>query len=238
MTPMAAPEAVLFDLDGTLVDTAPDLAAATNALRRHHGLLPLPFEVIRGQVSNGGSALVTLALGLEAEHPDHNAARVILLDAYEQALATHSRVFAPLDTWLDGWHREKRPWGIVTNKPRRYAAPLIETLGLRPGVLLCADDLPTKKPAPEPLWEAAKRLDTASKACWYVGDHVRDMQAAKAAGMTAVAVGYGYIAEEEDYRQWPADVWFDDCAALVKALSAGQGASATGAAAERRSSRR
>ncbi|WP_311943866.1 HAD-IA family hydrolase [Halomonas piscis] len=243
MTSIAAPEAVLFDLDGTLVDTAPDLAAATNVLRRHHGLVPLPFEVIRGQVSNGGSALVTLALGLAADHPDHGAARTILLDAYEQALATHSRVFAPLDTWLDDWHREKRPWGIVTNKPRRYAAPLVEILGLQPGALLCADDLPTKKPAPEPLWEAARQLNTTPKACWYVGDHVRDMEAARAAGMTAVAVGYGYIAEEEDYRQWPADVWFDDCAALVDALGGGKarmtaGAAATGAAAGRRLSRR
>ncbi|GAA3908672.1 N-acetylmuramic acid 6-phosphate phosphatase MupP [Halomonas cibimaris] len=215
----ALPRAVLFDLDGTLVDTAPDLAAATNALRRYHGLDPLPFDVIRGQVSNGGSALVTLALGLGADHPAHDGARAVLLAAYEQALAIHSRVFAPLDLWLAGWHRERRPWGIVTNKPRRYAAPLIETLALRPGALLCADDLPVKKPAPEPLWEAARQLAIKPEDCWYVGDHLRDMEAARAAGMTAVAVGYGYIDEQDDYRQWPADLWFDDCAALVKALS-------------------
>lgn len=214
------PEAILFDLDGTLVDTAPDLAAATNVLRRYHGLDPLPFEVIRGQVSNGGSALVTLALGLDTAHPDHAASRTRLLDAYEQAFAIHSRVFIPLDVWLNDWQRQSRPWGIVTNKPRRYAEPLIEALALRPGALLCADDLTVKKPAPEPLWEAARRLGIAPEACWYVGDHVRDMEAARAAGMTAVAVGYGYISEGDNYRQWPADVWFDDCAALVKALDA------------------
>lgn len=210
--------ALLFDLDGTLVDTAPDLANATNALRAHHGLAPLPFATIRRQVSNGGSALVTLALGFDVDHPHHGAARTFLLNAYEQAIATHSRVFSPLDTWLNRWQRNSGLWGIVTNKPRRYTEPLLKALALEPGALLCADDLSVKKPSPEPLWEAARRLNTAPHECWYVGDHLRDMKAAKAAGMTAVAVGYGYISEEDDYRQWPADVWFSDCAALVAAL--------------------
>jgi phosphoglycolate phosphatase len=210
--------ALLFDLDGTLVDTAPDLANATNALRAHHGLAPLPFTTIRRQVSNGGSALVTLALGFEVNHPHHSAARAFLLDAYEQAVSAHSRVFSPLDTWLNRWQLNSGLWGIVTNKPRRYTEPLLQALALEPGALLCADDLSTKKPSPEPLWEAARRLNAAPHECWYVGDHLRDMQAAKAAGMTAVAVGYGYISEEDDYRQWPADVWFSDCAALVAAL--------------------
>lgn len=214
------PQAVLFDLDGTLIDTAPDLAQATNALRLHHGLEPLAFEQIRGQVSNGGSALVTLAIGLESGTDEHNSARQYLLDAYEQAVAVHSQVFKPLDQWLDRWHLEQRLWGIVTNKPRRYTLPLLEALALKPGALLCADDLSVKKPAPEPLWEAARRLGVPANACWYVGDHVRDIQAAKAAGMTAVAVGYGYISEEDDYQQWPADLWFETCDALVDALKA------------------
>lgn len=218
--PIHTPQAILFDLDGTLVDTAPDLAQATNALRHHHGLAPLPFEVIRGQVSNGGSALVTLALGLEASSDEHSQAREFLLDAYEQAVAVHSRVFSPLDVWLKGWHGDQRSWGIVTNKPRRYTLPLLEALALQPGALLCADDLSVKKPAPEPLWEAARRLGVAPEQCWYIGDHVRDMQAAAAAGMTAVAVGYGYISEEDNYQQWPADLWFEECQQLVDALAA------------------
>lgn len=217
---MQAPKAILFDLDGTLVDTAPDLAKATNALRIHHGLAPLPFEVIRGQVSNGGSALVTLALEIDASSQEHALARAFLLDAYEQAVAVHSRVFPPLDRWLKEWHGDQRPWGIVTNKPRRYTLPLLEALSLQPGALLCADDLSVKKPAPEPLWEAARRLGVKPAQCWYIGDHTRDIEAAVAAGMTAVAVGYGYISKEDNYRQWPADLWFEECETLVDALSA------------------
>jgi len=217
--PMLAPQAILFDLDGTLVDTAPDLARATNALRMHHGLDPLPFEVIRRQVSNGGSALVTLALGLEVTADGHTQARQFLLDAYEQAVAVHSQVFSPLDIWLKEWHGNQRPWGIVTNKPRRYTLPLLDALALQPGALLCADDLSVKKPAPEPLWEAARRLGVEPGQCWYIGDHARDIEAAVAAGMTAVAVGYGYISEEDDYQRWPADLWFEECHALVDALN-------------------
>ncbi|MCE8038101.1 HAD-IA family hydrolase [Halomonas sp. MCCC 1A11062] len=212
------PAALLFDLDGTLVDTAPDLARATNALRAHHGMEPLPYPVIRAQVSNGGSALVALALGLDKTHHGHDEARQFLLDAYGRAVADESCLFPHLDRLLTRWEAQHRPWGIVTNKPRAYAAPLIESLGLTPGALLCADDLPQRKPAPEPLWVAAERLDVSPARCWYIGDHLRDMQAARAAGMVAVAVGYGYIEEGEDYRQWPADLWFETCEALVEAL--------------------
>ncbi|TFH86137.1 HAD family hydrolase [Billgrantia azerbaijanica] len=212
------PDALLFDLDGTLVDTAPDLARATNALRAHHGLPPLPFPVIRAQVSNGGSALVTLALGLEKAADGHEAARAFLLAAYGDAVAAESRVFPPLERLLAHWEGADRPWGIVTNKPRAYAAPLVEALGLAPGVLVCADDLPFRKPDPAPLWHAAERLGVAPPRCWYVGDHRRDMEAARRAGMAGVAVGYGYIEAGDDYRDWPADRWFATGEALVAAL--------------------
>ncbi|WP_227369538.1 HAD-IA family hydrolase [Halomonas sp. M20] len=215
---LARPQALLFDLDGTLIDTAPDLARATNALRDHHGLEALPFETIRPEVSNGGSALVTLALGLEQDHPEHASARAYLLDAYGQGVAIDSRVFNGLERLLEYWARPPRSWGIVTNKPRAYAAPLVDALGLHPGVLLCADDLPVRKPNPEPLWEAARRLDVAAQACWYIGDHIRDMQAARAAGMRAIAVGYGYIDEDEDRQSWNADQWFERPSDLVVAL--------------------
>lgn len=215
---IAAPLGLLFDLDGTLVDTAPDLARATNALRERHGLDALPFEVIRAQVSNGGSALVTLALGFEATHPEHAAARAFLLDSYACDVAAESRVFPGLEPLLATWSQPPRAWGIVTNKPRAYAVPLIEELGLKPGALLCADDLPVRKPAPEPLWEAARRLGLSAAQCWYVGDHARDMQAAHAAGMAAIAVGYGYIGETEDRQSWRADRWYERPWDLTAAL--------------------
>ncbi len=219
MSTSPLPSALLFDLDGTLVDTAPDLARATNALRAHHGLSPLPFAVIRAQVSNGGSALVTLALGLAKEAAGHDLARTFLLAAYGKAVADESRVFPPLSPLLDAWEAAGRPWGIVTNKPRAYAEPLVKALALSPGALLCADDLPVKKPDPAPLLEAARRLGVAPHACWYLGDHLRDMQAARAAGMAAVAVGWGYVEEGDDYRRWPADLWFETSEALVAALT-------------------
>lgn len=217
-TQLTAPQGLLFDLDGTLIDTAPDLARATNTLRRHHGLAPLPFETIRAQVSNGGSALVTLALGLEFDHPEHMTARAFLLDAYGREVAVESQVFTGLERLLERWALPPRAWGIVTNKPRTYAAPLIDALGLTPGVLLCADDLPVKKPEPEPLWEAARQLAIAPRDCWYIGDHIRDMQAAHAAGMAAIAVGYGYIDDTEDRQSWNADAWFERPSDLVEAL--------------------
>lgn len=215
-----APRALLFDLDGTLVDTAPDLARATNALRAHHGLAPLPYAVIRAQVSNGGSALVTLALGIAKDTGGHDEARTFLLESYGEAVAAESRIFPPLERLLEHCERNGRPWGIVTNKPRAYAVPLVAELGLAPGALLCADDLPVKKPAPEPLWVAAERLGVAPGDCWYIGDHLRDIQAARAAGMVAVAVGYGYIEAGDDYRAWPADRYFETADALVAALLA------------------
>ncbi|WP_416140673.1 HAD-IA family hydrolase [Halomonas sp. HK25] len=219
MSAIPQPAALLFDLDGTLVDTAPDLARATNALRAHHGLAPLPYAVIRAQVSNGGSALVTLALGLAKEAAGHDLARTFLLTAYGEAVADESRVFPPLSSLLNAWEAAGRPWGIVTNKPRAYAEPLVEALALAPWVLLCADDLPVKKPDPAPLLEAARRLGVAPHDCWYLGDHERDMQAARAAGMAAVAVGWGYVEEGDDYRRWPADLWCETAEALVAAIA-------------------
>lgn len=212
------PRALLFDLDGTLIDTAPDLARATNALRAHHGLAALPYPVIRAQVSNGGSALVRLALGLDHEAEGHAAARAFLLDAYGRDVAAESRLFPGLESLIVAWSVPPRAWGIVTNKPRAYAEPLIEALKLTPGALLCADDLPVRKPAPEPLWEAARRLGVMADDCWYIGDHRRDVQAARAAGMAAIAVGYGYLEENDDIRTWPADGWFATPQALIQAL--------------------
>ncbi|WP_148254011.1 HAD family hydrolase [Aidingimonas lacisalsi] len=218
MKPTSLPRTLLFDLDGTLVDTAPDLAKATNALRTYHGLPPLPYAQIRSEVSNGGNALVTLALGIDENDAAHAAARTFLLEAYGRDVATDSRLFPGLDALLTHWSQPPRSWGIVTNKPRAYAVPLIKALGLEPGVLLCADDTETKKPSPEPLWEAARQLGVPVNECWYIGDHRRDMEAASAAGMVAVAAGYGYLDAGNDYVDWPADLWASTPEALVALL--------------------
>lgn len=219
-TPLSLPTALLFDLDGTLVDTAPDLALATNALRRHHGLAELDYPTIRAQVSNGGNALVTLALGIDAQHPDHTPARQFLLDSYAEAVCVESRVFPGLSELLDTWQAADRPWGIITNKPRLYAEPLVEALGLTPGVLLCADDLPVRKPDPEPLLEAARRLGVPPQDCWYVGDHLRDIEASLAANMPAIAVAYGYVTDPAEALGWEADACFDTPLALSSHLLA------------------
>lgn len=200
-----APSAVLFDLDGTLVDTAPDLAAATNALRARHALPPLPVATIRGEISRGASALVALALGIEADHPQHDEAKGYLLARYADGVALESALFDGLGGVLTRYRRAGRPWGIVTNKPRHFTAALLDALGLRPDVLLCADDLPVVKPDPAPLLAAAGRLGAAPETCWYIGDHLRDIQAARSAGMTAIAATYGYLHEEDDPNTWQAD---------------------------------
>jgi len=220
MSSTVLPQGLLFDLDGTLIDTAPDLAEATNRLREHHVLARLPYEVIRAQVSNGGSALVTLAMEWAVDHPRHATAREFLLERYAEVVAEKSEVFPELVPLLERWEAVGRPWGIVTNKPRRYAEPLIAALGLTPGIMLCADDLPVRKPDPAPLLKAARYIGVDAARCWYIGDHRRDMEAANRAGMAAIAVRYGYIAEDDDIDTWPATQWFATPAALADTLLA------------------
>lgn len=212
------PRAVLFDLDGTLVDTAPDLARAANALRKERGLDPLPYEDIRREVSHGGSALVTLALGLEKDTQGHDEARDSLLEYYGNNVAEESCLFEGFSEVLARYRMTKRPWGIVTNKPRTYALSLLEALKITPDVLLCADDLPVKKPDPAPLLEAARRLNVAPEHCWYIGDHLRDIQAANNAGMTAIAVKYGYLRQQDNPDEWPARQFYDTPEKLCEVL--------------------
>ncbi|MFC0268412.1 HAD-IA family hydrolase [Kushneria aurantia] len=213
-----APVALLFDLDGTLVDTAPDLAGAANALRARHDLPPLPYEPLRREVSEGAGALVTLALRREATHPDFDAAREQLLSLYGEAVAVSSALFEGLREVLDHYRDARRPWGIVTNKPRRFAVALLEALQIEADVLLCADDMAVKKPDPAPLLEAARQLSVAPGRCWYIGDHRRDVEAARAAGMTAIAVRYGYLREGDDPGRWGADRVVETPTALAALL--------------------
>ncbi len=200
--------AVLFDLDGTLLDTAHDLAAALNQLRAEQALAPLPFERIRNFVSHGSTALVRIAF------PDAGEARFLalrerLLEIYRTALAVHTVPFDGMLELLARLEREGLPWGVVTNKPAFLTEPLLEQLGLRgrAGVIVSGDTLPERKPHPRPLLHAALELGVSPAASVYVGDAERDVLAARAAGMRAIVACFGYIGPQESPRAWPADAW-------------------------------
>lgn len=220
---MSAPlhlRAVLFDLDGTLADTAPDLIAAVNRILAEEGRAPLPDAALRPLVSKGGRALLACAfadLGPEAREP----LLPRFLDAYAQALAVHTRPFDGVEGLLAAIEARGWPWGIVTNKPEGLAVGVVEGLGwsTRSKALVGGDTLTVRKPAPEPLWLAAERLGVAPADCLYVGDDARDIEAAKAAGMPSAAALWGYREAHENPAEWAADVVCADADALRAWLS-------------------
>jgi phosphoglycolate phosphatase len=204
---MAAPAAVLFDLDGTLVDSAPDLAAAANDLRLARGLPPVPYEALRPHASSGARGMLGAAFGLAPGDPGYAALRVDFLARYELRMLEQTRLFDGIRTTLDALQARAVPWGIVTNKALHLAAPLARALGLLPpaAVLIGGDSTPHTKPHPAPLLEAARRLSLSPEACVYVGDDRRDVDAGRAAGMRTLAAAWGYLGACEDIHAWRAD---------------------------------
>ena len=201
-------DCVLFDLDGTLVDTAPDFVIALNRLRAEQGLAALDAQSITRTVSDGAKALVSLGFDIAESEPRFAELHASLLAYYlEQIQETRSSLYPGMDTLLDALERAQIPWGIVTNKPRLYAVALLTRLELLPRcpILVCPDDVAAKKPNPESLLVALDRLGRATERCAYFGDHLRDMQAAKNADVIAIAATYGYLTEGVDAAQWPAD---------------------------------
>ena len=198
---------VLFDLDGTLVDTAPDLALALNRLRREKGLPPLPYEPIRAQVSHGGSALIRLGFGCRPGDAGFEPLRRRFLDLYQEDLATRTRLFPGMEEVLDFLEGAEIPWGVVTNKPGWLTEPLMERLGLarRAGSIVSGDTLPQSKPHPAPLLHACRGMGTLPAECLYVGDALRDIQAGRAAGMRTLVALFGYLGEEDRPQEWGAD---------------------------------
>ena len=204
----AAWRGVLFDLDGTLIDSAPDLAGAGNEMRLARGLDPLPFEAFRPMVGAGARGMVGIALGIGPADEAYEQVRAEFLDRYAVRMTSATRVFADVPPLLGRLREGGLPWGIVTNKAMRFAAPLVEALGLDAhgvGALVCGDTTPHAKPHPAPLLEAAARLGVAPEGCVYVGDDLRDVQAGRAAGMATVIAAWGYLGLGEGIEAWGAD---------------------------------
>ena len=210
----------LFDLDGTLVDSAPDLAGAANDLRAHHGLPPLPLAALRPMVGSGARGMVGVAFGVAPSDGSFAELRDAFLDRDSQRLLVHTQVFEAMWPVLDALDRAGQPWGIVTNKAMRFAEPLVAGLGLsqRAAVVIAGDTTPHAKPHPAPLLEAARRLSVAPATCVYVGDDHRDIVAGKAAGMATLAAGWGYLGQGEVIGDWGADRVLSSPAELLQWL--------------------
>ena len=199
--------AVLFDLDGTLIDSAPDLAGAANDMRVMRGLAPYPLAHFRPMVGSGARGMVGRAFDVAPPAPEFAPLRDEFLHRYESRMTQNTHVFPELLPVLDALDQRALPWGIVTNQASRFSEPLVQALGLftRAGTLVCGDTTPHAKPHPEPLLEAARRMRVDAGACVYVGDDLRDVQAGKAAGMATIAVAWGYLGLGESIEAWGAD---------------------------------
>jgi phosphoglycolate phosphatase len=213
------PQAILFDLDGTLADTAPDLAQALNKLRLERGMAPAPYESLRPFASAGARGLIGAGLGLTPEAAEYEALRIAFLNNYEAAIAVHSRLFDGVPELLAQLDRSGIAWGIVTNKAMRFTDPLVPMIGLgHAACVVSGDTTPHAKPHPAPLLEAAQRLGKAPEDCWYVGDDMRDVQAGRAAGMLTIAAAWGYCGSDGP-TQWNAHAIAQEPLELLKLIS-------------------
>lgn len=204
---MTARPVLLFDLDGTLIDSAPDLAGAANDLRADHGLPPLPHAALRPMVGSGARGMVGVAFGAAPGDDRFDTLKDAFLARYAERLLHSTQVFEAMQPVLDLLDRAGLPWGVVTNKAMRFTAPLVDGLGLsqRARVVIAGDTTPHAKPHPAPLLEAARRIGVAPQACAYIGDDHRDMVAGRAAGMATLAAAWGYLGQGEPIDAWGAD---------------------------------
>ena len=204
-------KAVLFDLDGTLADTAPDLGYALNQQRIARGLSPVPLELIRTEASAGARGLLGLGFNIAPGDSDYPDMREEFLDLYAARLCHDTQLFPGVSELLDQLDARKLPWGIVTNKPARFAKPLIHLLGLsqRAACLISGGDTTHSKPHPEPLLTASHALAVAPDTCIYLGDDMRDVEASLAAGMEPVIARYGYLGNGHPPESWGARYLID-----------------------------
>jgi phosphoglycolate phosphatase len=201
-------ECVLFDLDGTLVDTAPDFFSVVNKLLKENDKAPISEQSIHETVSDGARALVKLAFQIESDHDNFENLNQRLLDLYDEELEmTAATLYPGISELLDELERTGVQWGIVTNKPEKYTLKLLSKLSLLPRCkcVICPDHVEHRKPHPEPLFLAMTKLNATSERTVYLGDHIRDIQSAKNADVMAIAAAYGYIASDNHPEQWYAD---------------------------------
>lgn len=211
MRPPLDVDAVLFDLDGTLADTAGDLAGALNLLRADRGLAPLPVETLRPHASSGARGLLGAGLGLAPQDDGYVEARDAFLVHYASCLADTTRLFDGVEEMLRAIEARGLAWGIVTNKAERYTGPVVLALGLahRAGTIVSGDTTPHPKPHPAPLLHAAAALKLVPQRCAYVGDDRRDIDAGNGAGMPTLVANWGYLGNGEPASAWPACAWLD-----------------------------
>ena len=213
-------KAALFDLDGTLVDSAPDLAGACNDVRAAHGLPPLPNEQLRPMVGSGARGMIGVGFGVAPGDASFAALRDQFLNTYEGRMTRSTHMFDGIRSMLDALNAAGLACGIVTNKATRFAAPLVAWLELDQSVatLVCGDTTAHSKPHPAPLLEAARRLDVAPGDCVYVGDDRRDVEAGRAAGMSTIVAAWGYLGFGEPVQAWGADAVVADRDELMALL--------------------
>lgn len=200
-------KAVLFDLDGTLLDTASDLAFALNTLRQQHALPDLPIEQVRPHVGYGVKSMLKLAFGIDEQDAKYNTLQQSFQQIYQQCLASTTRLFPGMAELLDYLEAKQMIWGIVTNKPARFTDPILEAVNLtkRSACIISGDTLPLRKPHPAPILRACELIQCSPHETYYVGDAATDIIASKAAGTHSIAALYGYIGQHEDPFLWQAD---------------------------------
>ncbi len=220
MSRFAHVRAVLFDLDGTLIDSAPDLGAAADQMRVARGLPSLPLENYRHMAGSGARGMISVAFGHGSDHPEFDALRQEFFANYEARMTRLTRPFAHVPEMLARLQEAGLPWGVVTNKAERFTLPLTAAMPLfgAARTVVSGDTTPHPKPHPAPLLEAARRLGLDATACVYVGDDERDIMAGRAAGMPTVAALYGYLGARADVTAWNADAIIDRPDGLLKLL--------------------
>ncbi|MBX9849073.1 MAG: HAD-IA family hydrolase [Rhodocyclaceae bacterium] len=214
------PEAIFFDLDGTLADTAPDLGGALNRVRIEDGLAPVPLERLRPVISHGVRGLLRIGFGLHPEDAPYAALQERVLSHYEQAICIETTLFPGVAELLALLDDKGLPWGIITNKRSRYTTPLVEALSLahRAVTVVSGDTAGVPKPAPEPMLFACKVAGVEPRNCWYVGDDLRDIQAAHAVSMPAIAAAYGYLGDGSPPELWNADALVQHPAEIARVI--------------------